>query len=555
MMLAFALVAFCSAHNWMDMPASRNGNTASTAKPCPTGTNPSDANVLVELNQAFTVSWSTNHGGDHFVKMAPLSAESTIESLTTVSTVANPTDLLVYETFAVDVPSTQVTITDANLPGLYLLQYGWSGYRNCATIQVFEVGGLASYTGETGLGGNPGAITAESMANCNQMCADFMSWCSTYSGEDAYTSNEDCLVKCSTLPMGTEGDVTGNSLQCRWHHLHVEGGSPDVHCPHASYNNTMCAPGEFLPGVTITITSDANTALDIQTEITAVLGAQGYDSATVMVTESADTSSFVVTITFSDSVAGAQEAMDLNTGGVEALLASTALAIDNAVVLSELGTTNGGISANNGANSNIIAAAVTLPMFLIFLGVLMYLFRARLAALLPFRGADSAGLLKASAAFHSCSFLVLCTCIASTTWAVDGSMQYGLFKYCTQANCFPMSSIDPTAAGAVEAAQAFMVFAVLITLTLVVVGALMAGGKLAINPRHTQVYVSLSAFNCISIFLAICLYSAYYYDILSASLKMGWVADVLGCWWVFTIGGLFLDYRIHLNGASTATTK
>jgi hypothetical protein len=127
-MLSLLFLTSCNAHNWMTNPATRNGNTDSTTGPCPTGTDPSVANFQVELDQPFDVSWTVNHDGDHWVKVAPLSMEASLETMAT-------SDLVFYQTYENSVPSGSITISGV-LEGQYVLQYGWSNYRNCATVQV-----------------------------------------------------------------------------------------------------------------------------------------------------------------------------------------------------------------------------------------------------------------------------------------------------------------------------------------------------------------------------------------------------------------------------------
>lgn len=546
------LLSGAHGHNWMELPTSRNGNRDSTSQACPTGTDPNTPNVLVELDYPFNVAWTTNHDGNHFVKISTLSAEANIESMVTVSTEDAPTDLIYYEEFAVDVPDTTVTFSDV-LPGMYLLQYGWSNYRNCVTIQVAAVGDAPE---PVGLDGTPGTISTEELVDCNSMCSDFENWCEGVTVDDPYADRDDCLQKCASFPVGVEGDLTGNTLHCRWHHLHVEGGDPSVHCVHASYNNTECAPGAYLPSVTVTVSSEEHTAEDIQAEIEASLEAEGYEDVTVFVTETTSTSEFVVVTQFSASEAGEEAATALITeGAFETVLEGTTLALEEVNVLGEVEvvvSTALGAGADTGVNSNIIAAAVLLPTLVIAVTVGCFMFRTKLDELLPGGDVEAKTLRIASGVQHLLTFLVLTVCIASGSWAVDNNVNttFGLFKYCHTGLCIPMSDIDPAAAAAIQGAQAMALLALICSVASMGVIAAVEIKGMGLNTLLS----ALSALGGLCYFFAICLYSAYFYDILSVfpDMTLGWSLDLFGAWWLVSFMGTLLDYRIHASDSPTA---
>jgi hypothetical protein len=52
-----------------------------------------------------------------------------------------------------------------------------------------------------------------------------------------------CLDSCATLPEGVEGEVSGNTVQCRIYHLGVAGALPDNHCAHGSLEGGSEADG------------------------------------------------------------------------------------------------------------------------------------------------------------------------------------------------------------------------------------------------------------------------------------------------------------------------
>ncbi|MFO0635084.1 MAG: hypothetical protein U0168_19745 [Nannocystaceae bacterium] len=41
------------------------------------------------------------------------------------------------------------------------------------------------------------------------------------------------MATCAGFELGTEGDMSGDTLACRGYHLMVAIGDPETHCPHA----------------------------------------------------------------------------------------------------------------------------------------------------------------------------------------------------------------------------------------------------------------------------------------------------------------------------------
>lgn len=67
---------------------------------------------------------------------------------------------------------------------------------------------------------------------CDGFCTDMMATCS---GDNAqYASKDECLTSCAAFPTtGTDGDTSGDTLQCREYHLGAAASDPATHCSHA----------------------------------------------------------------------------------------------------------------------------------------------------------------------------------------------------------------------------------------------------------------------------------------------------------------------------------
>jgi hypothetical protein len=66
---------------------------------------------------------------------------------------------------------------------------------------------------------------------CPDYCFDAITYCQ---GQyQLFESTDDCLAACSSMPVGRLGDVSGDSIQCRIHHLEDAKSDPEGHCEHA----------------------------------------------------------------------------------------------------------------------------------------------------------------------------------------------------------------------------------------------------------------------------------------------------------------------------------
>lgn len=232
--LVFASVAM--GHNWLKEPIPFGGAKARTQKPCediPADYEP----TVAAAGSSIQLTWSTNHGGDHHVKM--------LETLSGV--VAN--DFAAVEALPpiISMAKDRGPSYELQLPtttGKVLVQYSWANYRNCLYVDVG--GGVTTpVVTEEPVDLHVAAIQN---ANCVAYCQDFVSKCTpTAAPLSAFTDQNECMMACATYPDKEEDAllaanntiVTGNSLQCRFYHLHVEGiegtaAQVKSHCAHAS---------------------------------------------------------------------------------------------------------------------------------------------------------------------------------------------------------------------------------------------------------------------------------------------------------------------------------
>ncbi|MFO0548529.1 MAG: hypothetical protein U0271_09090 [Polyangiaceae bacterium] len=80
--------------------------------------------------------------------------------------------------------------------------------------------------GESG-GGAGGAAPVTCEVHCNRVhnrCKD---------ANTQYVDDASCRAMCAYFPLGVEGDMMGNSIYCREHHLFEASQDPDTHCQHA----------------------------------------------------------------------------------------------------------------------------------------------------------------------------------------------------------------------------------------------------------------------------------------------------------------------------------
>jgi len=82
------------------------------------------------------------------------------------------------------------------------------------------------------------------MTNCNN--ANWMTF---------YASTAECMAVCAAFPVGTDNDVSGNTVGCRTYHAGASPTNYTYHCPHASayggggvcgsYCDAYCSMGQF----------------------------------------------------------------------------------------------------------------------------------------------------------------------------------------------------------------------------------------------------------------------------------------------------------------------
>lgn len=200
---------------------------------------------------------------------------------------------------------------------------------------------------------------------------------------------------------------------------------------------------------------------------------------------------------------------------------------------------------DTGVNSNIIAAAVLLPLSLIVIIAGMYHGRSNIFFIVkktPCGQLTEQTRTRLSVTLHALSAFVLTICLIFPYWASDeiSHTTFGLFAFCSDGVCTSMATIDPSAQGAVEGAQACVIIALI--LSLACIGVVARPFKPSFSSYDTVRYV-LSCATSVFWFLGVCLYSAYFYDILSVypDMRLGWSLDLIGVWWVVTLLGVLLD--------------
>jgi hypothetical protein len=94
---------------------------------------------------------------------------------------------------------------------------------------------------EAGATGEAGA-SAETQADlCTEFCAAEDVTCGTADLKQ-YPDTATCMTDCAGYALGTAGDTTGNTLECRIYHVGAAAGSAagsaTLHCPHTGPNPT-----------------------------------------------------------------------------------------------------------------------------------------------------------------------------------------------------------------------------------------------------------------------------------------------------------------------------
>jgi hypothetical protein len=285
-----SLATTVSAHNWLMAPPSYNGNKASTTKPCAAKAANYEP-LKAAANEAVEFKWSVNHSGDHWIKVVAAADAANVETIA-----EGDAKMVFYSKYGNKVPTGEVKIPTG---GDYLAVYGWSGYRNCVEIKVAAAGptpappaGCSSDEECRSTSGILATCDATSKAcqcpmgvtmnkegvciapqstkpNCEEYCLDAMTQCTE--GNAIFKSREACLATCATYPAGTYGDTLGNSLACRFYHLHVEGGDPAVHCPHASKEGGLkCTGGDtadFVAAISFTVIGEPDLSQSLLTAL------------------------------------------------------------------------------------------------------------------------------------------------------------------------------------------------------------------------------------------------------------------------------------------------
>jgi hypothetical protein len=553
------------------------GNVAQTAMPCDVGTDPSIANVAMFENETMTVSWSVNHDGDHWVKVAKLSEEGDLETLSVE-------ELTFYETYANDVPSGDFSL-EGSLPGMYVVQYGWSNYRNCATLQLLSV---LDYGESETFGTDVAATDIYADPNCVGYCTDFMHYCTQET--IAFESFDECLEVCATYPAdGEEGSASGNHLQCRAYHLHVEGGEILEHCPHAAwdgYNADHCAGTangtDFVAGIILYV-QVANQSNEYVNDLVATtLTDEGYTVLHVDAQHFETEEGYVVVVQFADSAesantstaeaaAVAQVFLD-NPAQLESLLTSS----DSSIVVTVSGADYEGDSSAaddliDSLGGNGIAAAVLIPLTLLAVGLVVYLLGATCANAINDNLKFSAETLNLVNLVCQGLFVVMnLLVLASNHWA-DGTdatgaqAEYGLFYECLAGNCVPLIDGNTN-----EESVKIVAGAVFFAISALVVGVGIVGHaiRVKVDTNYTASNTTLkgvfyaSLYNTAAYFIVFALYAAFYNDDLTGrsadiALSWAWALTFVLCLPLGVIGNVFTFRATQLSAAEAkdAATK
>lgn len=67
--------------------------------------------------------------------------------------------------------------------------------------------------------------------DCDGYCTRITANCTA--GNAQYSNKETCLSTCAYFDMGSESDMSGNTLGCRLYHAGAAQADPDTHCTHA----------------------------------------------------------------------------------------------------------------------------------------------------------------------------------------------------------------------------------------------------------------------------------------------------------------------------------
>jgi hypothetical protein len=88
-----------------------------------------------------------------------------------------------------------------------------------------------AHVGPTG-GGSCGTL-------CDAYCSLVLEHC--VGTNQVYASDPECRTACALLPAtGSEGDSTGDTVQCRIYHAEAAGADPVTHCSHTRADSAVC---------------------------------------------------------------------------------------------------------------------------------------------------------------------------------------------------------------------------------------------------------------------------------------------------------------------------
>jgi len=89
-------------------------------------------------------------------------------------------------------------------------------------------------------GDAPGLIDAAPLTlDCASYCGAILTTCTGALAQ--YGSMAECVGACGTLPVGTLGEMSGNTLGCRVYHTEAARQDAAVHCEHAGPGgNSLC---------------------------------------------------------------------------------------------------------------------------------------------------------------------------------------------------------------------------------------------------------------------------------------------------------------------------
>lgn len=90
------------------------------------------------------------------------------------------------------------------------------------------------HCGHTGPGGGGLCGTL-----CDEYCADVLAACT--GANQVYPDDAACRTACATFPnTGSEGDATGDTIQCRITHVLMAKMDPATHCAHVGAASPVC---------------------------------------------------------------------------------------------------------------------------------------------------------------------------------------------------------------------------------------------------------------------------------------------------------------------------